>query len=123
MARLSAFAARFGRKARILRKTTLLVRYALTAFAAGLRSQLTVLREAAFFAGNALAAFSTGLCSKLAILREAAFRIRHRLAAHAGDLALPFLVHRGKTAIRCATFLSPSVSHYFNLLTTKCSGP
>ena len=64
MARLPSFASSFGRQTRILRKTALLVRNALSALAASLGGKLAVLGEAALLAWNALSALAAGFGSQ-----------------------------------------------------------
>src|SRR5215472_1300959 len=104
VARLPALAAGLGRQLRVLREAALLVRDALPALAACDRRELAVLREAALGSRDALSALAAGLGGQAAILREAALFVRHGLAAHAGNLPLPFCVHRGEATMRQPSF-------------------
>src|SRR5215472_5401532 len=104
VARLPALAAGLGRELRVLGEAALLVRYALPALAARDRGELAVLREAALGSRDALPALAAGLGGQAAILREAALFVRHCLAAHAGNLPLPFRVHRGEATMRQPSF-------------------
>src|SRR6266481_8465917 len=109
---LSALAARFGRKLRMLREATLFIGHALSALAPCDRRERAILREAALGAGNALPALAPGLCRQAPVLREAALLVRYRLATHARDLPLPLRVHRCEPTVRYAPFMNCSLSHH-----------
>src|SRR6267378_2349515 len=93
---LSALAACFGRKLRMLRETTLFIGHALSALAPCNRRQP-------------------------AVLREAALRVRYRLTAHARYLPLPLRVHRCEPTVRNAPFMC-SLSHHSLLMCAKSEG-
>src|ERR1700722_8618294 len=112
MTGLAALATGLRRQSRILREAALLIRYALAALATRLSRELPVLGEAALLTRYALTAFAACLRGKITILRETAFRIGNRLAAHAGDLPLPFLIHRGEPTIGRSTFHTSCLCHF-----------
>src|SRR4029077_7110901 len=118
---LSALAARFGRKLRMLREATLFIGHALSALAPGNRRERAILREAALRAGNALPALAPGFCRQSPVLREAALLVRYRLATHARYLPLPLRVHRCEAAVRDTPFMC-SLSHHSLLMCAKSEG-
>src|SRR6266404_368594 len=93
---LSALAACFGRKLRMLREATLFIGHALSALAPCDRRERAILREAALGAGNGL-------------------------ATHAGYLPLPLRVHRREPTVRDAPFMC-SLSHHSLLMCAKSEG-